>query len=109
MPPRLIAAPDERKERQRYRDAQSWRAWYKTKRWQDLRWSTLLRDMFTCQRCRRVEADTSQLVADHRTAHRGDEVLFWDPLNLWTLCKRCHDSWKQRQERSGDGAAPLDP
>ncbi len=102
MPPRLVAAPEDRKERERYRDAQPWRAWYKTKRWQRLRWLVLVRDLFTCQRCGKVEADTSQLVADHRKRHRGVEALFWDILNLWTLCKPCHDGWKQAQERSGE-------
>lgn len=64
----------------------------------------LLRDLFTCQwrGCGRVVADTSQLVADHREPHRGDEALFWSEDNLWTLCKPCHDSAKQREERRGD-------
>ncbi|EZP57246.1 HNH endonuclease family protein [Sphingomonas sp. RIT328] len=63
----------------------------------------LRRDLFTCQwrGCGRVEADTSLLVADHREPHRGDEALFWDERNLWCLCKPCHDSRKQREERSG--------
>ena len=65
--------------------------------------SVLLRDRFTCQKCSHLEADTSQLVADHKQPHRGDEALFWDVLNLWTLCKPCHDSWKQRQERRALG------
>lgn len=100
MPPRLVAAPEDRKERERYRDAQAWRAWYKTKRWQRLRWATLVRDLFTCRwpGCGKVEANTSQLVADHREPHRGDEGKFWDPTNLWTLCKSCHDSRKQAEE-----------
>jgi len=101
LPPVLVAAPEDRKERERYRDAAPWRAWYKTRRWQRLRWSVLVRDLFTCQRCRRVEADTSQLVADHRRPHRGVEAAFWEEGNLWTLCKPCHDSWKQAEERSG--------
>jgi 5-methylcytosine-specific restriction protein A len=79
-----------------------WRAWYKTARWQKLRWSILARDLFTCQcGCGVTEVDTSKLVADHRRPHRGDERLFWDPGNLWTLRKTpCHDSWKQRIERA---------
>lgn len=105
LPPRLASAPDQRRERQRYRDAQPWRAWYKTARWQALRWATLLRDLFTCQwpGCGKVEADTSKLVADHRKPHRGDEALFWDPENLWTLCEHCHNSRKQAEERAGQG------
>lgn len=79
-----------------------WRKWYSTARWQKLRMKVLERDLFTCQRpeCGRVEPDTSQLVADHRTPHRGDESLFWDEDNLQALCKPCHDKDKQREERA---------
>lgn len=83
----------------RERDASvEWRSWYKTARWQRKRWSVLVRDDFTCQRCGRVEAITSKLVADHKIPHRGDEALFWDDDNLQCLCKTCHDSAKQREE-----------
>lgn len=54
-------------------------------------------------------------VVDHKIPHRGDLRLFLDPDNLQSLCKHCHDSHKQREERSGhlvghgpDGL-PLDP
>lgn len=107
IPPRLTSAPvlrvdgqafaDERSAR---RDAeQSWRKWYKTSRWQKLRWSVLVRDLFTCAKCGRIEADTSQLVGDHIVPHRGDEARFWDAGNLQCLCKACHDSTKQSEER----------
>lgn len=76
------------------------RKWYSTKRWQRLRWSVLVRDLFTCALCGRVEGNTSLLVADHKVPHRGDEALFWDESNLQCLCKRCHDSVKQREERA---------
>lgn len=96
------AAPVTEAERHRARDAtQGWRAWYKTARWQRLRWAVLVRDVFTCRRCARVEANTSQLVADHVRPHRGDEVLFWDAGNLQCLCKACHDRDKQAEERGG--------
>lgn len=99
---RLRAMPHERQAFDRKRDAQPYRQWYKTARWQRLRMSVLVRDMFTCQcGCGVVEADTSKLVADHRKPHRGDEALFWDDANLWTLRKSCHDSWKQRREVRG--------
>ncbi|WP_231420888.1 HNH endonuclease [Sphingomonas sp. Leaf205] len=110
LPPRLSAPasrltylPGDRQAFDRDRDQQGWRKWYKTARWQKLRMSVLVRDLFTCQKCGRIEGDTSQLVADHKRPHRGVEALFWDILNLWTLCKPCHDSWKQRQERRGLG------
>lgn len=100
LAPRIGHVSGDEQARFRHRDAtQTWRAWYKTSRWQKLRWSVLVRDLFTCRRCERIEADTSQLVADHKRPHRGDEALFWDPTNLQCLCKTCHDRDKQREER----------
>ena len=107
MPPRLATlapkigyAADTPAAASRNRDAQfAWRAWYKTARWQSLRWSVLVRDLFTCQRCQKIEGITSQLVADHKTPHRGNAALFWDPANLQCLCKPCHDSAKQAEEK----------
>lgn len=104
LAPRIGYASGDEPARSRMRDATiAWRAWYKTSRWQKLRWKVLVRDLFTCQMvgCGRVEADTSKLVADHRTAHRGDEALFWDENNLQCLCKFCHDRVKQAEERRG--------
>lgn len=60
----------------------------------------LVRDLFTCRRCKRVEGNTSLLVADHKVPHRGSERLFWDETNLQTLCKACHDSDKQSEEQA---------
>lgn len=55
----------------------------------------------------KVEAAT---VVDHIKPHRGDQKLFWDQANWQPLCKPCHDSFKQRQEKSGraSGACGLD-
>lgn len=78
-----------------------WRRWYSTARWKRLRWSVLLRDLFTCQMCKRGEVDTSQLVADHKVPHRGDPALFWNDANVWCLCASCHNSTKQAEERRG--------
>lgn len=105
----------------RQRDAGlEYRAWYKTARWQRLRWSVLVRDDFTCARCGYehplarearefkaigredlIRGAAPDLVADHRQPHRGDEALFWDDRNLQCLCKTCHDRDKQRDERAG--------
>lgn len=79
---------------------QDWRKWYNTKPWAKLRWQVLLEAAFTCAMCGKVEAETSQLVADHKDPHRGDAAKFWDRANLQCLCKRCHDSDKQRHERA---------
>lgn len=80
----------------------AWRRWYKTARWKRLRLQTFERDGFTCQmrECGRVEGNTSLLVCDHVEPHRGDERRFFDPENLQTLCKPCHDSVKQREEQA---------
>lgn len=78
------------------------KARYNTSRWRKLRWSILVRDLFTCQMCGKLEGKTSLLVADHKQPHRGSERLFWDEQNLWTLCKSpCHDKHKQAMEASG--------
>ena len=79
----------------------AYKAWYKTKRWQQLRWSILVRDRFTCAMCGKLEGKTSQLVADHEKPHKGDEALFWNEGNLRCVCKTCHDSDKQRIEKGG--------
>jgi 5-methylcytosine-specific restriction enzyme A len=103
LKPRLAASEATgRAEVSRKRDReQAIRAQYKTAKWQRLRWQVLVDGLFTCVMCKRVEADTSQLVADHVVAHRGDEGLFWDRGNLQCLCKGCHDGAKQREERRG--------
>lgn len=102
LPAKLGFAADAATDPSRSRDKLfHWRRWYKTSQWQKLRWSVLVRDLFTCQRCGRIEADTSQLVADHKVPHRGDAKLFWDESNIECLCASCHNSAKQAQERAG--------
>ncbi len=105
LQPRVARLAETEADRSRLRDAaEGWRAWYKTARWQRLRWSVLVRDLFTCAMCGRIEGNTSQLVCDHVEPHRGDEERFWaGPFQ--TLCKPCHDGAKQRSERSGRRAS----
>jgi 5-methylcytosine-specific restriction enzyme A len=101
LKPKLAWLGDDKAAASRARDrVHEYRAWYKTQRWRRLRWRVLVRDLFTCQMpgCGKVEPNTSQLVADHKVPHRGDEALFWDDGNLWCLCKPCHDSVKQKEE-----------
>lgn len=40
-------------------------------------------------------------MVDHIKPHRGNELLFFDPTNLQSLCKPCHDGAKQQLEKSG--------
>lgn len=101
MKPRLGYATGNERERDKHRvSAEPWRKWYRIARWSKLRMQIFVRDMFTCQICRRIEPNTSQLVCDHIEPHHGNEHLFWDDANLQCLCKTCHDSAKQKQERS---------
>ena len=97
-----MLAPIERSAAQERSLFAPWRKWYNTARWRALRLVVFARDLYTCQRpgCGFTTADASQMVADHREPHRGDEQLFWDQGNLQTLCKPCHDRWKQRAERA---------
>ena len=44
---------------------------------------------------------TLATIADHIEPHKGDEDLFFDPSNLESLCKHCHDSTAQSEERLG--------
>jgi 5-methylcytosine-specific restriction protein A len=80
-------------------DSAPWRTLYTTPRWRKLRKAILLRDLFTCNSCRRLEGDSSLLVADHIRPHRGNMLLFWDESNLQTLCKTCHDTLKRKEEQ----------
>jgi len=106
MRPRFGAATREEKEAQRFKDrdaSHEFRAWYKTKRWRDLRERVLLRDLYTCAMCAKVCSgaypDPGSAVVDHRQPHRGDETLFWEEANCQCMCKGCHDGEKQRTER----------
>jgi 5-methylcytosine-specific restriction endonuclease McrA len=102
LTPRLGYTPGDEKARNHYRDStQFWRPWYKTSRWQRLRWSVLVRDLFTCQACKRIVASKGEAIADHVRPHRGNEERFWDMANLQCLCKACHDSIKQAEDRGG--------
>ena len=111
VPSRLRQAPATEKDRSRQRDvSQPWRAWYKTARWQKLRYACLKRDGWKCQQTGVVlmgkyPAPTSP-VGDHIIpAHvfwfDGRQDLFWDPDNIQSVSKTYHDSEKQRLEKSG--------
>ncbi|MAU22556.1 MAG: HNH endonuclease [Martelella sp.] len=100
--PRIGSSVGDSRSHDREREARApWRKWYRTARWGRLRLKVFERDLFQCQMdgCGRIEGNLSKLVCDHVRPHRGDQRLFWDDRNLQTLCKPCHDSLKQRQER----------
>lgn len=77
---------------------------YKSKAWRQLREATLARDMWRCQSCGVYLVAGRQsphsAVVNHKTPHKGDLELFHDPGNLEAVCKQCHDSDIQREERN---------
>ena len=84
------------------------------KRWQAYR-ERYLRDNPLCIMHQRLGKTVAAEVVDHILPHKGDHKLFWNPANHQPLCKACHDSHKQRFEKSGtvqgcglDGV-PIDP
>ncbi|WP_300534616.1 HNH endonuclease signature motif containing protein [uncultured Mameliella sp.] len=74
------------------------RAWYNSKRWQEMRRQVLQDAGFTCARCGFASLEKWGLVADHIEPHREDEARFWDRENLQCLCWTCHSRDKQREE-----------
>lgn len=80
-------------------EAQAYRRWYKTARWQKLRARQLQREPL-CRMCKAQGHTTVATICDHVTPHKGDETVFWSgPFQ--SLCKLHHDSVKQSEERTG--------
>lgn len=83
----------------------SWRKWYSSARWSRLRVEILKRDGWVCQATGVAlvggKHAPDSAVIDHKTPHRGDPALFWDPENLQAVCKSWHDAEKQRLEKNG--------
>lgn len=48
-----------------------------------------------CVMCEAQGRVTVATIVDHRTAHRGDQTLFWDRGNWQSLCKPHHDEKTQ--------------
>lgn len=77
--------------------------------WQKYRAEYLLGYPY-CVSCGKIAS-----VVDHIKPHRGDQDLFWDKSNYAAMCQHCHNSYKQRLEKSGRiigcdvNGFPLDP
>ena len=100
-------------------EAESYRKLYSRKQWKDLRARALLRDLYTCQRCKvplkRGTMHPQSAVVHHIKAHKGDPALFFDINNLQSVCWSCHSGAIQSEEVRGydttigpDGY-PIDP
>lgn len=68
-------------------------------RWKKYREDFLFRKPL-CVFCSKNNLVTAATVVDHIVPHNGDQNLFWDTKNHQPLCKHCHDSVKQKQEKS---------
>lgn len=77
-------------------------------KWQRAR-EAFLREHPLCEDHRKRGQVVAATVVDHKIPHRGDLSLFWDRKNWQALCKHCHDSHKQRLEKSGvDAGCDVD-
>jgi 5-methylcytosine-specific restriction endonuclease McrA len=70
------------------------------RRWRKISQAQIMRNPL-CVRCGRGAE-----VTDHIKPHKGDESLFYDPQNMQSLCKRCHDA-KTITEDGGAGLYPT--
>lgn len=80
----------------RRRRDQPWRAWYKTKAWQQRRAEQLASEPL-CNRCEEEGCITEATVANHVSRHNGDHYAFFHGA-IESLCKRHHDIEVQREE-----------
>lgn len=53
-----------------------------------------------CRECAQHGVTRLATVVDHIIPHRGDQRLFWHRANWQPLCEPCHNSVKQRRERT---------
>lgn len=86
--------------RKRWRDGKTTAERGYGKPWREAREAFLARFPL-CVYCARQGRTESATVVDHIKPHNGDATLFWDERNWQPLCKHCHDSIKQREEKSG--------
>ena len=92
-----------RKDKRRDYDAQRraakpWRAWYSLKVWTEIRSHQLAKEPLCRRHLARGET-VAATVCNHVEPHRGDWQKFISgPFE--SLCKACHDSEVQREERS---------
>ena len=72
---------------------------YKTARWQRLRKFQLMAQPL-CAMCAEAGRVTPAIIADHIEKHDGNRTKFFTG-RLQSLCKSCHDSNKQKFEKTG--------
>lgn len=91
----------------RRRKKSPWRLMYSQVAWKTLRRAQLTKEPL-CARCLERGRTVAATVAHHKVAHKGDPALFFDPANLASSCKDCHDVDEQRIERGGEARRDVD-
>lgn len=77
---------------------------YTHSKWRSLRARQLDTEPL-CRMCTRQGRVKLATICDHVEPHRGDLEKFWNgPFQ--SLCKRCHDSAKQSEEKGGSAKVP---
>jgi hypothetical protein len=107
MPPTFRAGPvrtkrerDQDHDRHRRRE-KPWRAWYQLPVWRKQIRPRQLAEEPYCRRCSERGQTVPAKVVNHVDPHQGD----WDKFiggPFESLCKTCHDSDVQREERAND-------
>ena len=91
-----------------------WAHLYKTALWKRLRLAQLTKSPVCCY-CEKQGRIVRANVVDHIKPHKGDEILFYSPSNLQSMCKQHHDSTKAKEEARGIvvgsdlSGNPIDP
>lgn len=87
---------------------------YNSKRWRVLRHDHLSKEPL-CRYCHAAGDIVAADTVDHIKPHKGDLDLAFDPGNLQSLCKTCHDIHADAKDREkvmagcdADGY-PIDP
>ena len=86
--------------RKRWRDGKTTAERGYGKQWREARAAFLARFPL-CAYYAKQGRTVGASVVDHIRPHNGDAALFWDERNWQPLCKYCHDSIKQREEKAG--------
>lgn len=75
---------------------------YGSAAWVAMRTSQLRREPL-CRTCKAAGRITEATEVDHITPHRNNAKLFFDRLNLQSLCKSCHSAKTAREVNGREG------
>lgn len=75
--------------------------------WRKLRLHILARDLYACRMCGTLLRGKGKQApeVDHIRPAELRPDLFFDPDNLWSLCKQCHGTTAQAIEKRHEGNA----